>query len=390
MSEFTLCKCKPLAFKTLHLQSEQVKFYAMAVTGSSSLKRSKPNYIYSVIGVAIVLFIMGIMGWLFLNLHSIGDNFKEDIRISVYLRTSDKNAIGKVQQYIASQPYAKNVEYVNKEKAKAIWNKENNEEWAKILDVNPLPESVDFFAKADYVNPDSLANISATIENTFKNEVADIQYPKSLVTNLNERATKIGVIFLVMSIILCIIVIISIDNTIRLAMFSNRFLIKTKMPSYPKASFKSGVNLFVCNHKLNPSILSGVKHLNRLENIVARQEWTSDQYGDGILLDHDGHVIECISSNIFMRIGKIIYTPKISHVGIKGVTRGLVVQISDQLGFKVKELIGGIEWWKFDGYATEGKKGKEEGLKMRYQETLSPAVINNTTEVPLKLEVYGN
>ena len=199
----------------------------MAVTGSSSLKRSKPNYIYSVIGVAIVLFIMGIMGWLFLNLHSIGDNFKEDIRISVYLRTSDKNAIGKVQQYIASQPYAKNVEYVNKEKAKAIWNKENNEEWAKILDVNPLPESVDFFAKADYVNPDSLANISASIESTFKTEVADIQYPKSLVTNLNERATKIGVIFLVMSIILCIIVIISIDNTIRLAMFSNRFLIKT-------------------------------------------------------------------------------------------------------------------------------------------------------------------
>ena len=199
----------------------------MAVTGSSSLKRSKPNYIYSVIGVAIVLFIMGIMGWLFLNLHSIGDNFKEDIRISVYLRTSDKNAIGKVQQYIASQPYAKNVEYVNKEKAKDIWNKENNEEWAKILDVNPLPESVDFFAKADYVNPDSLANISTTIENTFKTEVADIQYPKSLVTNLNERATKIGVIFLVMSIILCIIVIISIDNTIRLAMFSNRFLIKT-------------------------------------------------------------------------------------------------------------------------------------------------------------------
>jgi cell division transport system permease protein len=177
--------------------------------------------------VAIVLFIMGIMGWLFLNLHSIGDNFKEDIRISVYLRTSDKNAIGKIQQYIASQAYAKNVEYVNKEKAKAIWNKENNEEWAKILDVNPLPESVDFFAKADYVNPDSLANISTTIENTFKNEVADIQYPKSLVTNLNERATKVGVIFIVMSIILCIIVIISIDNTIRLAMYSNRFLIKT-------------------------------------------------------------------------------------------------------------------------------------------------------------------
>ena len=75
----------------------------MAGNGTASLKRSKPNYIYSIIGVAIVLFIMGIMGWLFLNLHSIGDNFKEDIRISVYLRTSDKNSIGKIQQFIAGQ-----------------------------------------------------------------------------------------------------------------------------------------------------------------------------------------------------------------------------------------------------------------------------------------------
>lgn len=199
----------------------------MASTGTSALKRSKPNYIYSIVGVAIVLFIMGIMGWLFLNLQSIGDSFKEDIRISVYVRTTDKNIVGKIQQFIASQPYAKNVEYINKEKAKAIWNKENNEDWAKILEANPLPESVDFYAKADYVNTDSLTKITAAIENTFSKDIADIQYPKNLVTSLNERATKIGVIFLVMSIILCIIVIISIDNTIRLAMYSNRFLIKT-------------------------------------------------------------------------------------------------------------------------------------------------------------------
>jgi len=199
----------------------------MASTGTSALKRSKPNYIYSIVGVAIVLFIMGIMGWLFLNLQSIGDSFKEDIRISVYVRTADKNTVGAIQQFIANQPYAKNVEYINKEKAKAIWNKENNEDWGKILDSNPLPESVDFFAKADYVNTDSLTKITSTIENTFNKDVADIQYPKNLVTNLNERATKIGVIFLVMSIVLCLIVIISIDNTIRLAMYSNRFLIKT-------------------------------------------------------------------------------------------------------------------------------------------------------------------
>jgi len=199
----------------------------MASTSSASLKRSKPNYIYSIVGVAIVLFIMGIMGWLFLNLHNIGNNFKEDIRISVYLKSNDKNSINQIQHFIASQPYAKNVEYVDKNKAKEIWNKENSEDWAKILDVNPLPESVDFFAKADYVNPDSLNKITAVIASGFRNDVADIQYPKTLVTNLNERASKIGIVFLVMSIVLCIIVIVSIDNTIRLAMFSNRFLIKT-------------------------------------------------------------------------------------------------------------------------------------------------------------------
>jgi cell division transport system permease protein len=209
------------------LQSEQIKINAMAGNGTGSLKRSKPNYLYSIIGVAIVLFIMGIMGWLFINLHTIGDNFKEDIRISVYLKTADKNTVNSIQQFIASKPYAKNVEFVSKEKAKAIWNKENNEEWAQILDINPLPESVDFFAKAKYVNTDSLTKITSTIQNQFKNDIADIQYPKSLVTNLNERATKIGLIFLVLSVILCVIVIISIDNTIRLAMFSNRFLIKT-------------------------------------------------------------------------------------------------------------------------------------------------------------------
>ncbi len=199
----------------------------MPGTRSASLKRSKPNYIYSIVGVAIVLFIMGIMGWLFLNLHSIGDNFKEDIRISVYMRSADKNTIGKIQAFIANQPYAKNVEYIDKDKAKEIWNKENSEDWAKILDVNPLPESVDFFAKANYVNPDSLTKITTDITSNFKDDVADIQYPKSLVSSLNERAAKLGVIFLVMSIILGIIIIISIDNTIRLAMFSNRFLIKT-------------------------------------------------------------------------------------------------------------------------------------------------------------------
>ena len=244
----------------------------MAGTNSASLKRSKPNYIYSIIGVAIVLFIMGIMGWLFLNLRTIGDHFKEDIRISVYLKSADKNTIGKLQAYIAGQPYAKNVEYVNKEKAKAIWNAENSEDWAKILDVNPLPESVDFFAKAEYVNPDSLSNLTAKIGAEFKNDIADIQYPKSLVSSLNERADKLGIIFLVMSIILCVIVIISIDNTIRLAMFSNRFLIKTMQMVGATRSFIS--KPLVIRALINGLISAGIA----LIVLFGLIQWTAAQF----------------------------------------------------------------------------------------------------------------
>jgi cell division transport system permease protein len=229
----------------------------MAVIGKASLKRSKPSYVYSVVGVALVLLILGIMGWFFLNISSVGNAFKEDIRMSAYLRTLNKDTIGQIQQFIATKPYAKNVTYVDKNSARQIWNKENNEDWAKILDVNPLPESIDFYAKADYVNTDSLKKISDDLMGAYRNQITDLQYPKSLVTNLNERASKIGLIFLVIAIILCVIVIFSIDNTIRLAMFSNRFLIKTmQMVGATRSFITRPLNIRAVINGLTSSLIS--------------------------------------------------------------------------------------------------------------------------------------
>ncbi|TDH22964.1 hypothetical protein EXU57_18005 [Segetibacter sp. 3557_3] len=200
----------------------------MAQFGKASSKRSKPSYIYSIVGVALVLFIMGILGWIFLNFKSMGNSFKEDIRISAYLKTENKDTINLIQQYLSAQPYAKNVEYINKDAAKNIWSKDgSSDDWAKILDHNPLPESIDFYAKADYVNKDSLDKIMTNIMAAYGNNIDELQYPRMLVNNLNERASRLGLIFLVVAVILIAIVIVSIDNTIRLAMFSNRFLIKT-------------------------------------------------------------------------------------------------------------------------------------------------------------------
>lgn len=199
----------------------------MADTSKSSLRRSKPNYVYSIIGVSLVLLIMGVMGWVLLNFSRVGNSFKEDIRISAYLRTQNKDTIAQIQKYIAAQPYAKDVQYINKDQAKLLWNKDNNEDWGKILDYNPLPESIDFYARAEYVNTDSLTKISASIMGAYGNQVTDLQYPRILVSSITEKTRMFGIAFIVISILLCIIVIFSIDNTIRLAMFSNRFLIKT-------------------------------------------------------------------------------------------------------------------------------------------------------------------
>lgn len=199
----------------------------MATQGKGGLKRSKPNYIFSIIGVALVLFIMGIMGWFFLNVKQAGNLYKEDIRFSAYLRTLNKDTISQIQQFITQRDYAKEVIYINKDKAKEIWNKQSNEDWAKFLTENPLPESIDFHAKAEYVNRDSMEKISNELLGLYGNQITDLQYPRDLVNNLDEKAKVYGLAFLVISIILCAVVIFSIDNTIRLAMFSNRFLIKT-------------------------------------------------------------------------------------------------------------------------------------------------------------------
>lgn len=194
---------------------------------TKSLRRSKPNYVYSILGVAAVLLIMGVMGWLLLNFTRVSNTFKENIRISVYLRTQNKDTIAQLQNYIASQSYAKDVQYVNKETAQQIWNKENNEDWSKILDYNPLPESIDFYARAQYVNPDSLSKISSSILALYGNDITDLNYQQGLVSTLNEKTRIFGLAFIIISVVLCLIVIFSIDNTIKLAMFSNRFLIKT-------------------------------------------------------------------------------------------------------------------------------------------------------------------
>jgi len=200
----------------------------MAQFGKASGKKSKPSYIYAIIGVSLVLFLFGIVGWFFLNLRKTGDYFKESIQVHTYLnRDASKKRIDSLTQYIASLPYANRVEYVTKEKAMQKWNAENDSTWKQFLSNNPLPESVDFYVKADHVEKDSLNMLAANLQNAYPGVISEFQFPTETVAKVSKFVKTAAIIFLIAAIILTILVVFSIDNTIRLAMYSNRFLIKT-------------------------------------------------------------------------------------------------------------------------------------------------------------------
>jgi cell division transport system permease protein len=198
----------------------------MAQFGKASSQRGKPSYFMSILGVTLVLFLLGIIGWLVINANKLGDYFKENVEVRAHLRgnVNAKDSLALIQ-FIASRPYVKEYTFVTKEMAKQQYLKDGNQDWTGVLDENPLPNSINFKLKNQYVQSDTLANVEKEIlQNPL---VSDIQYPKELVSNLNSNIRRISVILLALAVILGIVVIILIDNTIRLAMFSNRFLIKT-------------------------------------------------------------------------------------------------------------------------------------------------------------------
>lgn len=200
----------------------------MAQFGKASSKRGKPTYAYAIIGVSLVLFLFGLVGWFFLNLRKTGDYFKENIQVHAWLNpNAPKRNIDSLKNYIAAFPFAKGVEHVTKEMAIEKWNQDNDTTWKKFLDENPLPESIDFYVKANYVQKDSLDALSVNLLNRFPGLIKEFQFPTETISQVSKFVKTAAYIFLIAAIILTVLVVFSIDNTIRLAMYSNRFLIKT-------------------------------------------------------------------------------------------------------------------------------------------------------------------
>jgi 4-amino-4-deoxychorismate lyase len=116
-----------------------------------------------------------------------------------------------------------------------------------------------------------------------------------------------------------------------------RILLLHPWPDYPESWFKKGVQLRLCETRWSRNRrLAGVKHLNRLEQVLARQEWRNPQIAEGVMLDEEARVISVTQGNLFLVKNDRLYTPDLTHAGIAGVMRQLVIEAAERLGIPLQ------------------------------------------------------
>ncbi|MBK9477718.1 MAG: cell division protein FtsX [Bacteroidetes bacterium] len=191
-----------------------------------ALRKLKSSYLSTVISVSLVLFMLGLLGLILLHTKKLSDYVKENIGLTVVLKDSIREAdINQFQKSLDATHYVKSTEFVNKEQAAETLKQDLGEDFIQFLGYNPLLSSIDVHLKADFANSDSLRWIEKEI--TKNVNVKEIYYQKSLVDLVNENVKKIGLIILVFSSLLLVISIALINNSIRLSIYSKRFIIRT-------------------------------------------------------------------------------------------------------------------------------------------------------------------
>lgn len=152
--------------------------------------------------------------------------FKEQVELQVILHDNTRNEKSQeLQEILQKQPFVSRSAIVTKEEAAEQMKKDMGEDFMQLLDINPLYTSIKLNLKSDYVNTDSINKIKQFLMQS--NIVREVSYEKVVVDKMNATFRKIGLVLGAIALILFIAVIIIIDNTVRLAMFSNRILIKT-------------------------------------------------------------------------------------------------------------------------------------------------------------------
>lgn len=189
-------------------------------------RRLISSYFSVVLSIALVLFLLGILGLLVLNTKKLADHFKEQITISIFLKDNAKTVeIEQLQKSLALAEYTKSANYVSKEDAAEQYSEDIGENFVEFLGYNPLKNAIDVNLKADFVSPVQISEIAEDI--TSKTYVDEVSYDQPLISLLNDNVKRISLWILVASGIFTFISVLLINSSIRLSIYSKRFIIKT-------------------------------------------------------------------------------------------------------------------------------------------------------------------
>lgn len=180
----------------------------------------------SIISIALVLFLLGLIFLMGLLGKRLSVYVKENISFSIVLKDNQKEGeIKKMQKTLDALPYIKSTEYISKAQAARELEEELGENPETFLGFNPLQASIEVKLHSEYANPDSLRSIEKKIKNYTS--VSDLLYRKDMMQMVNENVTRASIILLVLALVLMGISFVLISNTIRLLIYSKRFLIHT-------------------------------------------------------------------------------------------------------------------------------------------------------------------
>jgi len=189
-------------------------------------RRLISSYFSVVLSISLVLFLLGILGLLVLNSQKVGDYFKEQIPLVVFLKdTAKETEITQLKQSLALADFTKETLYVTKEQAALQHSATIGEDFMEYLGDNPLQNSIDVRLLAKFVTPQKIQDIVTKLKN--KDFVDDVVYDKPLIEKLTDNITKISYWVIGIAGVFLIIAILLINSSIRLSVYSKRFTIKT-------------------------------------------------------------------------------------------------------------------------------------------------------------------
>jgi len=186
----------------------------------------KTSYVSTIISISLVLFILGLLGVILLNANQISEHVRENIGFSLYLKDGvEGKKVDDLQSILLEKEYTNRIEFISKEAAAEMLRDDLGEDFVDFLGYNPLSSSIDLYVNSDFAEESSIILIANELKRFPA--VKEVIYQKDLLAEVNENVQKIGLILFGFSVLLLIVVIALINNTIRLAIYSKRFLIKT-------------------------------------------------------------------------------------------------------------------------------------------------------------------